>query len=259
MKRLEGSNPFRRTANGLRIGRCAGRSRVRLSPTAPEPPAPAPGTPSPVADRVLLLGGEFGAGPGVALRLEDGVVAEAVGAGGGVAQGAPQLALDDALRAVRQGERRRAGEVGAPVFLGDVRELGEEQVQVRAVVPVPSRPAGGEDAGGAVQDVHTEAGVVGDGGQAGGLGQGVRFEEGVLGEGDAGFLDVGDVRIGLRADEVVGDTCVGEDRLQLGDLSGVAGGEDQAGHGHQYRRVLSRVRPVVVTACRPWSALRPRR
>lgn len=57
-------------------------------------------------------------------------------------------------------------------------------------------PAGGEDAGGAVEDVYAEAGVVGDGGEAGGLGEGVGLEEGVLGEGDAGFLDVGDFGVG---------------------------------------------------------------
>ncbi|RSN03852.1 hypothetical protein DMH25_22260 [Streptomyces sp. WAC 01325] len=32
------------------------------------------------------------------------------------------------------------------------------------------------------------------------------------------------------------ETCVGEDRPELGDLSGVAGGEDEAGHGDTVAR-----------------------
>ncbi|GAA2798902.1 hypothetical protein GCM10019017_50840 [Streptomyces showdoensis] len=112
----------------------------------------------------------------------------------------------------------------------DVGELGEEQVQVGLVVAVAAGPAGREDAGGAVEDVHAEAGVVGDGGQAGGPGEGVGLEEGVLGEGDAGFLDVGDLGERVRADELVVESGVGEDRVEFGDLARVAGGEDQTGH-----------------------------
>ena len=147
-------------------------------------------------------------------------------------------------------------------------ELGEEQFQVGLVVPVAARPAGGEDAGGAVQDVDAEAGVVGDGGEAGGAGEGVGLQQRVLGEGDAGFLDVGDVRVGVRADEVVGQTGVGEDGLELGELAGVAGGEDQAGHAPQYRDprrpappgiAESSVRFCRVTTCRPSSVRPPRR
>jgi len=145
-----------------------------------------------------------------------------------------QPAFDDAFRAVREGQGRRAGEVGAAVFVRDVGELGEQKVQVRLVVAMAAGPAGGEDTGGAAQDVDAEAGVVGDGRKSGGAGQRVGLQERVLGEGDAGFLDVGDVGVGIRADEVMCETCVGEDRLQLGELSGVAGGEDQAGHAHQY-------------------------
>ena len=122
------------------------------------------------------------------------------------------MAFDHPLRSVRQGEGRRAGEVGAPVLFGDVAELVEEEPEVGAVVAVGAGPAGGEDAGGAAEDVDAEAGVVGDGREAGGLGEGVGLEEGVLGEGDAGFLDVGDLRVGVRADEVVVQACVGEDR-----------------------------------------------
>src|SRR4051794_4389160 len=58
-----------------------------------------------VADRVLLLRAQLRAGARLAVRLEDRVVAEAVGALGGVAQDAAELALDHALGAVRQGER----------------------------------------------------------------------------------------------------------------------------------------------------------
>ena len=148
-----------------------------------------------------------------------------------MAQDALQDALDDAFGAVGEGQGRGAGEVGGAVVVGDVGELGEQQVEVGLVVAVPAGPAGGEDAGGAAEDVDAEAGVVGDRRQAGGLGQGVRLEERVLGEGDAGLLDVGDVRVGIRADEF--DVEVGriEDGAELGDLAVVAGGEDEAAGG----------------------------
>ncbi len=114
---------------------------------------------------------------------------------------------------------------------GDVGELGEQQVEVGAVVAVLAGPAGGEDAGGAAQDVDAETGVVGDGGQAGGAGQGVRLEQGVLGEGDAGLGDVGDLRIGVGADQFDVQAGVAEDVAEFGDLVLVAGGEDESG-GH---------------------------
>lgn len=224
----------------------APRPCAYLSPTIPAPPAPTPGTPPPVADRVLLGRGQLRAGSGVSVGLEDGVVAEAVRAGRGVAEGAAEAALDDAFRAVRECEGCRAGEVGAPVFVGDVGELGEEKIEVGLVVSVAAGPAGGEDAGGAAQDVDAETGVVGDGGQPGRLRQGVRLEQGVLREGHAGFLDVGNVRVGLRAHQLVAESRVGEDRPQFGDFPGVAGGEDQARHGDE------------VTRCRPWSVPRRR-
>lgn len=109
------------------------------------------------------------------------------------------------FRVVREGEGCRAGEVGGALGVVDVGELGQEQVQVGAVVAVGAGPAGREDAGGAAEYVDAEAGVVGDRGVAGGLCEGVGLEEGVLGEGDAGFLDVGDVGVRVRADEFVGE------------------------------------------------------
>ncbi|MFC5937775.1 S41 family peptidase, partial [Mycobacterium bouchedurhonense] len=59
-------------------------------------------------------------------------------------QGAPQLSLHHAFRAVRQGQGRRAGEVGAAVLVGDVGELGQQQLQVGPVVAVANEFSGSD-------------------------------------------------------------------------------------------------------------------
>ncbi len=73
-----------------------------------------------------------------------------------MAEGAVEGALDDAFGAVGEGEGGGAGEVGGAVAVRDVGELGQEQVEVGLVVAVGAGPAGGEDAGGAAEDVDAE-------------------------------------------------------------------------------------------------------
>ena len=82
--------------------------------------------------------------------------------------------------------------------------------------------AGAVDAGSAVQRVHAEAGIVGDGGQAAGLADGLGLDEGIGLKGSAGLVRLdGDAKL-LLADHFVALSL--EDAPQLAELSGVAGG-----------------------------------
>ena len=82
--------------------------------------------------------------------------------------------------------------------------------------------AGAVDAGGAVQRVHAEAGIVGDGGQAAGLADGLGLDEGIGLKGSAGLVRLdGDAKL-LLADHLMALSL--EDAPQLAELSGVAGG-----------------------------------
>ena len=82
--------------------------------------------------------------------------------------------------------------------------------------------AGAVDAGGAVQRVHAEAGIVGDGGQAAGLADGLGLDEGIGLKGSAGLVRLdGDAKL-LLTDHFVALSL--EDAPQLAELSGVAGG-----------------------------------
>ena len=69
--------------------------------------------------------------------------------------------------------------------VGDVGQLGQEQLKVRGVVTVPAAPARREDPRRSAQDVDAQARVVGDRGQARGTGQGSGLEQGVVSEGQA--------------------------------------------------------------------------
>ena len=69
---------------------------------------------------------------------------------------------------------------GAPEIL--------QQQAIPGLVAVHAAVAGGIDARCAVQRVHAQAGVVGDGGQAAGLHHSHGLDGGVLGEGGSVFL-----------------------------------------------------------------------
>ena len=188
-----------------------------------------------------------------------GVVAEAAGAGGGVAEGASSR--PSTTRSVPSGRARAAAQAKWAARCSSAMSPSWARSRSRLAWSSPWRagPAGGEDAGGAAEDVDAEAGVVGDGGEAGGLGEGVGLEEGVLGEGDAGFLDVGDVGVGVGADEVEVEVGVGEDGPELGDLAGVAGGEDEATGVLWNVHRCEAAWGVIIPVCRSWSCHRPRR
>ena len=101
---------------------------------------------------MLLLRRHLGGGPAPTAWLilldghEDRVVAEAPLTLRRVDQASLHGALDgrDLLRLPAGGrldQDRRAGEAGAAVRVGDVGQLGQEQLKVRGVVPVPAAPA----------------------------------------------------------------------------------------------------------------------
>ena len=125
--------------------------------------------------------------------------------------------------------------------VGNVGELIEEQTQIRRVVPVGAGPASGEDAGGPAQHVHRDAGVVGDGRQAGGTSQGAGLNKGVLLEGHP-VLDRGSHVEIAHARHATGLEALprgGQDGLELADLVGVGGREDQArAHGRTSTRSM---------------------
>ena len=68
---------------------------------------------------------------------------------------------------------------------GTSRQLGQQQLEVGPVVAVPPRPARGEDAGRAAEDVDGQPGVVGQRNEPGGGSDGPRLEQRVRGEGHA--------------------------------------------------------------------------
>ena len=74
----------------------------------------------------------------------------------GVQQRAVDAALAHDLGSVGAGQRGRTGEVRPPVFVRDVGELSEQQIQVRLVRAVPSGPARGEDARSAAEHIDAE-------------------------------------------------------------------------------------------------------
>ena len=188
-----------------------------------------------MADGVLFVGGQLGVaaalGVGALARLahaafvgdEQRVVAKAVVSRQplkGDAAGA--LAHTGQMPAFRQDEADRRHELRAALPRRDVLHLLQEFVVVGLVVAVVAAVAGTVDAGGTVQRVHAQAGIVGDGGQPAGLADGLGLDEGIFFKGGAGLLRLdGDAKL-LLADDLVA-LCL-KDAPQLAELSGVAGG-----------------------------------
>jgi hypothetical protein len=137
----------------------------------------------------------------------------------------------------RDHERGDADEHGTA--LGHVGQLADQQVQVGLVVAVLARPAGRQHARHAVQRVHRQPGVVGDGRQPGVSGDRVGLEQGVVGERGAGLGHVGRVRERLEPDDlhVTADPAPdpGQDPRQFGDLARVPGGEHHAAAAVSHR------------------------
>ncbi len=188
-----------------------------------------------MADGVLLVGSQLGIAAalrvGALVRLahtalvgdEERVVAEAVVPGQPLeGDAARAFAPAGEVLAGGQDEADRRHELRAALPRRDVLHVLEKLVVVGLVVAVVAAVAGAVDAGSAVQRIHAEAGIVGDGGQAAGLADGLGFDEGIGLKGSAGLVRLdGDAKL-LLADHFVALSL--EDAPQLAELSGVAGG-----------------------------------
>ena len=177
-----------------------------------------------MGDRGLLVAAHLGHRAVLPLGDEDRVVAEALRAAHGGGDGAGADARRDQHPVARSQPHEHADEGGAPVL--DPLELLEQPAAVVGVGRLRAGVARAEDAGPPVERVHRQAGVVGHhhgvrgrlGAQRGGLDPGVLQERGP----------------GLGGVEAVGRAAhlgAGEQRLELGDLVPVAGGEDDLQRG----------------------------
>src|SRR5438128_1833015 len=119
--------------------------------------------------RVLIRRGHFREGHVPADRLEDRVVAEAVLTPRGPHKSAVDPAFEDlALAVVGPGDGEGADEVGASAGFGvPLEHLAVDALHRHAEILVLAGPAGGVDAGAAVQRIDAEAAVVGQSGEAG--------------------------------------------------------------------------------------------
>jgi hypothetical protein len=191
-----------------------------------------------VAELVFGFGRELAEGFAEAVGNEDGVVAEAavafffVGddAFDGTAGGGEEFAIE--------GEDHDAAEAAGAFFAADVfgGEFGEEFLAVLGVGGIFAGVAGGEDAGGAVEGVDFEAGVVGEDEGAGreGFIGGEGFDGGVGFEGIAVFDGRGDFGVGGEVGDIVDEIV--EDGGDLIGFVGVLGGDDEGGHGNCLNR-----------------------
>ena len=188
-----------------------------------------------MADGVLFVRGQLGVaavlGVGTLVRFahtavggdEQRVVAKAVvAAQPRKGNAARALAHAGQVPPVRQDEAHCRDELCAPLP-GRHRLHGSQKlIVVGFIVTVMAAVAGAVHAGCAVQRVHTQAGVIGDGRQAAGLADGLGLDEGILGKGGAGLLRLdGDAQLFL-ADHLV--SLRFQNAAQLAKLSGVAGG-----------------------------------
>src|SRR5699024_10317612 len=168
----------------------------------------------------------FRGGDVVAIRLKDRVVTEPAAAPTIREERSAQVAVLNRLRALGGDHRRGTHERCLPMGGRDIRELGEEEIDIGVVVAVVADPTRGEDARCPAEDVDGEAGVVGEGDEPGLLGHGARFEERILSEGDPGFFHVGQVEIN-RGDDLLRGQDPREDGAELREFSLVLGGEDE--------------------------------
>ena len=83
--------------------------------------------------------------------------------------------------------------------------------------------AGAVHAGGTLQRIHTEARVIGDGGQAAGFADGLGLDEGILGKGGAGLVGVELLDLGKGLLEGVSSENLQIDSLLLRGRLGGAG------------------------------------
>ena len=161
-----------------------------------------------MANRVLNLGGNLSARLASVLTLVQGVLTVQLhGAQNRVVTEAAlprrcgqqltgQLAVLDRIKTVRGGNRGRAAEFRAAVLGRNIAQLSQQQVQVRGIIAVATRPARRENTGSAVEHIHRQTGIVSNSDQAGCLGNSARLQQGVLSEGHAGLGNIGGVHAG---------------------------------------------------------------
>ena len=138
-----------------------------------------------MADGVLFLGGHLGKGLAQRGIEEHRIIAEAPVAQRGIGDGAGALALRRKLRAV--GEDADHGGVKVRRTGHRAAHILQQQAAAGGVV-FQAAVAGGIDSRGAVQRVHAQAGIVGNGRQAAGLHDGARLDAGIIQKGLAGLL-----------------------------------------------------------------------
>src|SRR5690606_18366370 len=186
--------------------------------------------PGAVAEGVFDLPGQLGGGAVLFADKEQGVVAKAVAAAGLFRYPPLPGALADQGGGVQvvAHQHQQALEAGAPLGLGNT---GEHLQQLAIVVRICGLGAGKArrvDARGAVQIVHLQARVIGNGGQAGGLGGVAGLEEGILDKAEAGLLGLAEVEFGQRPDLQV---AAHQEFPKLFQLALVGAGQDQGIHG----------------------------
>ena len=187
-----------------------------------------------VADGVLLLGRELGHGlAGRIGRQEQRVVAEA--------EAPAALARDRALAgprtrehaARRVDERHDAHEAGRAVGIRHLLHLVEQLGVVGLVVAMGAGIARGVDPGLAVERIHHQAGIIGDGRQPGRRDGGLGLDDRVLDERGAVLLGVFEIPQLAECHKANVGQNAAQNRLDLGQLVGVARGDHDGALGVQ--------------------------
>ena len=132
------------------------------------------------------------------------------------------LAHAGQVSAVRQDEAHRRNKLCPALFLRDLLHGVQQLVVVGLVIAVVAAVTGTVDAGCTAQCVHTQAGIIGDGGQTAGLADRFSLDEGILCKGGARLVRLdGDAQF-LLAHHLVALRF--QDAAQFAELSGIAGG-----------------------------------
>ena len=150
-----------------------------------------------MAARILFRAAEFGSGLAEFGIKKDGVIAEAVLAAGFIQNAAFPRAAHDKLPAAEKVRLYGGHAADKAAVPGGFRQLGEAQEQLAHIALIPAfsiqrvpvvTVTGGVDARRAVQRIHFQSGVVGDGDVAGQLRHGPGLEQRIFLKGRAGFL-----------------------------------------------------------------------
>ena len=141
-----------------------------------------------MGDGALLLCRQLAEGPALLRHQEHRVVAKSRRPHGGKGDGTVAPALRRQLVPAGKGAGDGAGEVGRPGSLSP--HVLQQQGIPPPVVQLLPAVTGGIHAGSSVQGVHTETGVVRDGGQPAGRADGLGLQHGVFRKGGAGLLHV---------------------------------------------------------------------